>query len=73
LSWNHKIVFWIEKQLGIKVKTIRRNLGIFLNISKPSSITCFYCLEIGHASNSYFIQNQGTPKGEYMCVPKITH
>jgi len=40
----------------------------FLNISKPSSITCTYCSELGHASNSYYLKNCGVPKGKFKWV-----
>jgi len=44
----------------------------FLNLSSPSPITCTYCFEPGHASNSCYIKNCGVPKGEFKWVPKET-
>jgi len=39
-------------------------------MSKPSSIICFYCCELGHASNACYFKKHGVPKGKYKWVPK---
>jgi len=44
----------------------------FLNISKPSSIICTYCYELGHFSNSCYFKNNGVPKEKFKWVPKGT-
>jgi len=44
----------------------------FLSMRKPSSITCFYYFEIGHASNSCYFKIYDVPKGKYKWVPRGT-
>jgi len=41
-------------------------------MSKPTSVICSYCSELGHASNSRYFKNCGVPKGEYKWVTKGT-
>jgi len=45
---------------------------IFLNMSKPTSVICSYCSELGHALNSRYFKYCGVPKGEYKWVTKGT-
>jgi len=64
----------VLKKEGIDYNDKSSRLGPrnFLNISKPSSITCTYCYEPGHSSNSCYFKNSGVPKGEFKWVPKGT-
>jgi len=58
--------------IGYSGKSNRLGTRNFLNISKPSSITCTYYFELGHASNSCYFKNYGVPKEKYKWVLKGT-
>jgi len=39
-------------------------------MSKPSSIVCFYCCELGHPSNRCYFKKHDVDEGKYKWIPK---
>jgi len=59
-----------KEGIGYSGKSNRLGTKNFLNVSKPSSITCTYCSELGHTSNSCYFKNNGVLKGKFKWYPK---
>jgi len=54
-----------DSQLGSRLESRK-----FINMSKPSSVVCFYCCEPGHTSNKCYFKNCGVPEGKYKWIDK---
>jgi len=54
-----------ENQLNSRLESRK-----LINMSKPSSIVCFYCCKPGHTSNKCYFKNHGVPEGKYKWIAK---
>jgi len=62
---NREGIGYVEyaNQLGHRLESTK-----FINMSKPSFIMCFYCCEIGHASNKCYFKRSGVLEVKYKWV-----
>lgn len=61
----------LNKQgIWYKGKSNKTNARKFTDLSKPSSISFFYCNNIGHLSKACYCKKVGVSKGKFKWIPK---